>query len=69
MSKGKKWSMPKKYIHKRLKTRMYRCKVGGGGHKKYRYKFFRHKKEYQYLMVGKLPMRKMVSSELWYWDW
>lgn len=68
MSKGKKYKTPKKYLHKRPHHNGYYYKVGGGRHGKFEFKHFRHKKRFQYLMEGKLSMRKMIAIEIWFWD-
>lgn len=44
MSKGKKWKMPTRYLHKRPQASYPAYyKVGGGKNGKYRFKFFRHR--------------------------
>lgn len=69
MSKGKKWKMPKRYLHKRPDhKRTWTFKVGGGRSGRFKFKYFRHKKKFQYLMYGKLSMRKLVAVEIWFWD-
>lgn len=69
MSKGKKWKMPDRYLHKRLHpTFPSYYRVGGGKNGKYRFKFFRHKKRFKVLMEGKISMRKFRSMEIWYYD-
>ena len=69
MSKGKKWQMTKKQLHKRpTHWSRTKYKVGGGRNGRYSFKYFRHRKRFQDLMYGKLPMRKMVAMEIWFWD-
>lgn len=65
MSKGKKWKMPTRYLHKRPQASYPAYyKVGGGKNGKYRFKFFRHKKRLKVLMEGKISMRKFRAMEI-----
>lgn len=70
MSKGKKYNIPRKYLHKYpvRKWNKYgcRCRDGKNGEKA-KFKFFRHKKLWK-LLDGHISMRKMVSRSIWYWD-
>lgn len=72
MSKGKKYNIPRKYLHKYpvRKWNKYRRRykvVGGKNDEKAKFKFFRHKKLWKTL-DGHISMRKMVSRSIWYWD-
>jgi len=72
MSKGKKYNIPRKYLHKypvrkwNKYGRRYKV-VGGKNGEKAKFKFFRHKKLWKTL-DGHISMRKMVSRSIWYWD-
>lgn len=68
MAKGKKWKMPRKYLHKRPYHWHFKYRVGGGKNGRFGFKYFRHRKRFQGLMEGKLSMRRMVAMELWFWD-
>ena len=74
MSKGKKYNIPHKYLHKYpvRKWNKYGCRrrykvMGGKNGEKAKFKFFRHKKLWETL-DGHVSMRKMVSRSIWYWD-
>ena len=70
MSKGKKYNIPRKYLHKYLvrKWNRYRYKIiGGKNGEKAKFKFFRHKKLWKSL-DGHVSMRKMMVRYNWYWD-
>lgn len=64
MAKGKKWKMPRKYLHKRPHHWHFKYRVGGGKNGRFGFKYFRHRKRFQGLMEGKLSMRRMVAMEL-----
>lgn len=74
MSKGKKYNIPHKYLHKYpvRKWNKYGCGhrykvMGGKNGEKAKFKYFRHKKLWKAL-DGHISMRKMVSRSIWYWD-
>lgn len=69
MSKGKKYNIPRKYLHKYpvRKWNKYGCRYKVVGGEKAKFKFFRHKKLWETL-DGHISMRKMVSRSIWYWD-
>ena len=70
MSKGKKYNIPRKYLHKYpvRKWNRYRYKVmGDKNEEKAKFKFFRHKKLWKSL-DGHVSMRKMVARYIWFWD-
>ena len=70
MSKGKKYNIPRKYLHKYpvRKWNKYRYKIiGGKNGEKVKFKFFRHKKLWKSL-DGHVSMRKMVVRYNWDWD-
>lgn len=68
MSKGKKYKLPHKYLHKYGRKCYHRYKVMGGKNgEKAKFKFFRHKKLWKTL-DGHISMRKMVARNIWYWD-
>ena len=69
MSKGKKYNIPYKYLHK-YPVRKYKYKykiIGGKNGEKAKFKFFRHKKLWKFL-DGHVSMRKMVVRYNWDWD-
>ena len=69
MSKGKKYNIPRKYLHKySVRKWNYRYKIiGGKNGEKSKFKFFRYKKLWKSL-DGHVSMRKMVVRYNWYWD-
>ena len=72
MSKGKKYNIPRKYLHKYpvRKWNRYRYRytiIGGKNGEKAKFKFFRHKKLWKSL-DGHVSMRKMVVRYNWDWD-
>lgn len=67
MSKGKKWKMPGKYLHKRLHHWDTRYVVEGGRSGTIGFKYFRHKKRFQNIMKGRLSMGKMVAMKIKFW--
>lgn len=67
MSKGKKYNMTKKQLHKQPQHRNYKYKVCGGKRGKCKFKFFRHKKWFKSI-DGHVSMGWASSKELWYWD-
>lgn len=70
MSKGKKYNIPRKYLHNYPVRKWNKCRykvVGGKNGEKAKFKFFRHKKLWK-LLDGHISMRKMVSRSIWYWD-
>ena len=69
MSKGKKYNIPRKYLHKySVRKWNYRYKIiGGKNGEKVKFKFFRHKKLWKSL-DGHVSMRKMMVRYNWYWD-
>ena len=68
MSKGKKYKIPHKYLHKYQRRTCHRYKVMGGKNmKKAKFKYFRHKKLWKTL-EGHVSMRKMVARYIWFWD-
>lgn len=70
MSKGKKYNMPHKYLHKYPVRKWNRCRykvVGGKNGEKAKFKFFRHKKLWKTL-DGHVSMRKMVARYIQFWD-
>lgn len=72
MSKGKKYNIPRKYLHKypvrKWNRYRYRYKtIGGKNGEKAKFKFFRHKKLWKSL-DGHVSMRKMVVRYNWDWD-
>ena len=70
MSKGKKYNIPRKYLHKYSvrKWNRYRYKIMGGKNgEKTKFKFFRHKKLWKSL-DGHVSMRKMMVRYNWCWD-
>lgn len=67
MSLGKKWKMTKKQIHRNNPHRHGNFKVGGGRNGKFRFKFFRHQKDFKYL-DGRVSMRWIMVRNCWYWD-
>ncbi len=68
MSKGKKYKIPHRYIHKYPLRKWYRFKVMGGKNgEKAKFKYFRHKKLWKNL-DGHISMRKIVARYIWYWD-
>nr|DAG90897.1 MAG TPA: hypothetical protein [Crassvirales sp.] len=73
MSKGKKYKIPHKYLHKYpvRKWNINGCRrrykvMGGKNGEKAKFKFFRHKKLWK-LLDGHISMRKMVSRNIWWW--
>ena len=69
MSKGKKYNIPRKYLHK-YPGRKWNCRykiIGGKNGEKAKFKFFRHKKLWKSL-EGHVSMRKMVVRYNWDWD-
>ena len=69
MSKGKKYNIPRKYLHKySVRKWNYRYKIiGGKNGEKVKFKFFRHKKLWKSL-DGHVSIRKMMVRYNWYWD-
>ena len=70
MSKGKKYNIPCKYLHKYSVRKWDRYKykiIGGKNGEKAKFKFFRHKKLWKSL-DGHVSMRKMVVRYNWDWD-
>lgn len=70
MSKGKKYNIPRKYLHKYPVRKWNRDRykiIGGKNGEKAKFKFFRHKKLWKFL-DGHVSMRKMVVRYNWYWD-
>lgn len=68
MSKGKKYKIPHRYLHKYPFRKWCRFKVMGGKNgEKAKFKYFRHKKLWKTL-EGHVPMRKMVARYIWYWN-
>ena len=70
MSKGKKYNIPRKYLHKYPIRKWNRDRykiIGGKNGEKAKFKFFRHKKLWKFL-DGHVSMRKMVVKYNWYWD-
>ena len=69
MSKGKKYNIPRKYLHKYpVRKCNYRYKIiGGKNGEKAKFKFFRHKKLWKSL-DGHVSMRKMVVRYNLDWD-
>lgn len=67
MSKGKKWKMTKKHLHKCPHHRNWSYRIGGGRSGKLRFGHFRHKKWFKSL-DGHVSMRCAMSREIWYWD-
>ena len=69
MSKGKKYNIPRKYLHKySVRKWNYRYKIiSGKNGEKAKFKFFRHKKLWKSL-GGHVSMRKMMVRYNWYWD-
>lgn len=70
MSKGKKYNIPRKYLHKYPVRKWNRDRykiIGGKNGEKAKFKFFRHKKLWKFL-DGHVSMRKMVVKYNWYWD-
>ena len=69
MSKGKKYNIPRKYLHKySVRKWNYRYKIiGGKNGEKVKFKFFRYKKLWKSL-DGHVSMRKMMVRYNWYWD-
>ena len=69
MSKGKKYNIPRKYLHKYpIRKWNYRYKIiDGKNGEKVKFKFFRHKKLWKSL-DGHVSMRKMMVRYDWYWD-
>ena len=69
MSKGKKYNIPRKYLHKySVRKWNYRYKIiGGKNGEKAKFKFFRYKKLWKSL-DGHVSMKKMMVRYNWYWD-
>ena len=69
MSKGKRYNIPRKYLHKySVRKWNYRYKIiGGKNGEKAKFKFFRYKKLWKSL-DGHVSMRKMMVRYNWYWD-
>ena len=72
MSKGKKYNIPRKYLHKYPVRKWNECRrrykiIGGKNGEKAKFKFFRHKKLWKSL-DGHVSMRKMVVRYNWDWD-
>ena len=69
MSKGKKYNIPRKYLHKYpVRKWNYRYKtIDDKNGEKAKFKFFRHKKLWKSL-DGHVSMRKMVVRYNWDWD-
>ena len=62
MSKGKKYNIPRKYLHKYPVRKWNRDRskiIGSKNEEKAKFKFFRHKKLWKFL-DGHVSMRKMV---------
>lgn len=68
MSKGKRYKMPHKYIHKYGRKFYHRYKgVRGKNGEKAKFKYFRHKELWK-ILDGRISIRKMVVRHIWFWD-
>ena len=68
MSRGKRWKMSKKQIHRQPHSRRWIYKVCGGRKGHPGYKYFRRRQKFRKLMYGKVGMSKFTAMEIWYWD-